>query len=83
MLPHCYGYYTLAENDLEIRVFDDIPQNIGLNTDSDPYYEIFARTTLNDYENGIRPRASLKEMLETRIILDDINAKAAALRKNK
>ena len=78
-----YGYYTLAENDLEIRVFDDIPQNIGLNTDSDPYYEIFARTTLNDYENGIRPRASLKEMLETRIILDDINAKAAALRKNK
>ena len=77
------GYYTLAENDLEIRVFDDMPQHIGLNTDSDPYYEIFARTTLNDYENGILPRASLKEMLETRIILDDINTKGAALRKNK
>ncbi len=77
------GYYTLAENDLEIRVFDEQPSHIGLNTDSDPYYEIFARTTLNDFTGGIRPRASLKEMLETRVILDDMNAKAAALRSGR
>lgn len=70
------GYYTLAENNLEMRVYGQDPQNIALNTDSDPYYEIFARTTLEDFTANRRPRASLKEMLATRIILDEMNAKA-------
>ena len=74
------GYYILAENNLEMRVFGQQTQNISLNTDSDPYYEIFARTTLKDFINGTVPRASLKEMLETRIILDDMDKLAS---KNK
>lgn len=71
------GYYILAENNLEMRVFGQQIQNVSLNTDSDPYYEIFARTTLQDFVNGTVPRASLKEMLETRIILDDMDRLAS------
>lgn len=72
------GYYILADNKLEMRVFNKEPRMVSLNTDSDPYYEIFARTTLQDFVSGTRPRASLKEMLDTRIILDEMDAKAAA-----
>ncbi|BFL41030.1 Gfo/Idh/MocA family protein [Agathobaculum faecis] len=71
------GYYILADNDLELRTFGAVPAHIALNTDSDPYYAIFARTTLADYANSARPRASLKEMLAARTILDEMNAKAA------
>ena len=60
-----------------MRVFGQQIQNVSLNTDSDPYYEIFARTTLQDFVNGTVPRASLKEMLETRIILDDMDRLAS------
>ena len=71
------GYYTLAENHLEMRVYGRAPENIALNTDSDPYYAIFTRTTLQDFISGTRPRASMKEMLAARTILDEMNAKAA------
>lgn len=71
------GYYTLAENHLEMRVYGRVPENIALNTDSDPYYAIFTRTTLQDFISGTRPRASMKEMLAARTILDEMNAKAA------
>ena len=67
------GYYILAENNLEMRIFGHETKHISLNTDSDPYYEIFARTTLQDFVAGNVPRASLKEMLATRIILDDMD----------
>ncbi|MBU3826095.1 MAG: Gfo/Idh/MocA family oxidoreductase [Candidatus Anaerobiospirillum merdipullorum] len=77
------GYNILAENNLELRHYDEPTRNISLNTDSDPYYEIFARVTLNDFVSGIRPRASLKEMLATSIILDQMNALADAQNKTK
>ena len=70
------GYYILAENDLELRKFGQDPAHIPLNTDSDVYYPIYARTTLQDCLAGTRPRASLEEMLVTRRILDEMNAKA-------
>jgi len=70
------GYYTLADNNLEIREYDEEPKNIQLSTDSDVYYSIFAKTSLNDFATGNKPRASLKEMLAVRGILDEIDAKA-------
>lgn len=70
------GYYTLADNDLEIRVFGNEPQHVALNTDSDPYYAMFARTTLEDAAEGRQPRASLREVLAARTILDEMNARA-------
>ena len=70
------GYYTLAENNLEVREFAKPVVNIPLSTDSDVYYPVFARTSLEDYVNGRRPRAALPEMLTTRRILDDMNKAA-------
>lgn len=70
------GYYTLAENNLEIRKMDEEPKNISLNTDSDVYYTTFTKTTLNDFICGNKPRASLKEMIVVRKILDQMNAKS-------
>ncbi len=75
------SYDILAENNLELRTFGKNPQNIALNTDSDVYYPIFARTTLEDFQNGRTPRASLKEMLVVRDILDRINQSAEDSRK--
>lgn len=70
------GYYTLADNNLELREFGKEPLNIALNTDSDPYYATFTETTLNDFVNGNQPRASLREVLTARTILDEMNEKA-------
>lgn len=70
------GYYVLAENKLEIREYGKDISVVPLNTDSDIYYSIFADTILTDFALGRRPRASLKEMLTVRKILDDINYKA-------
>ena len=70
------GYYILAENNLELREYGAEPKCISLNTDSDVYYPIYAATTLKDFETGTRPRASLKEMLDTRRVLDAMNAAA-------
>lgn len=71
------GYYILAENKLEIREYGVEPSFVSLNTDSDVYYNIYTETTLNDYATGTRPRASLKEMLDTARVLDAMNAAAA------
>lgn len=71
------GYYVLAENNLSIREYGSEPVNIALNTDSDVYYPLYTRTTLDDFENNKRPRASLREMLVVRTILDEMNSKAA------
>ena len=73
------GYYTLAENCLEAREFGKEPVKIPLSTDSDVYYPIFAAATLEDFAAGRRPRASLKEMLVTRRILDRMNESAGTV----
>ena len=70
------GYYILADNDLELREYGREPEHIALNTDSDVYYPVYTRTTLQDYLTGTRPRASLEEMLVVRKILDEMNARA-------
>lgn len=70
------GYYILAENHLEVREDGREPVSVSLNTDSDVYYAIYTETILHDWETGIRPRASLKEMLNVSRILDEMNAKA-------
>lgn len=70
------GYYILAENHLEVREDGREPARVSLNTDSDVYYAIYTETILHDWETGIRPRASLKEMLNVSRILDEMNAKA-------
>lgn len=70
------GYYILAENRLELREYGREPVMVPLNTDSDVYYAEYTRTTLNDWMTGTRPRASLKEMLDTAKILDEMNAKS-------
>ena len=66
---------ALAENKLELREYGTEPSTVPLNTDSDVYYAVYARTTLSDMAAGIKPRSSLKEMLDTRRILDAMNAK--------
>lgn len=70
------GYYTLADNRLEIREYDKAPASVSVNTDSDVYYEVYTKTTLNDWATGIRPRASLNEMLDVSRILDKMNGLA-------
>ena len=70
------GYYILADNHLEIREYAKNAANVSLNTDSDVYYAIFVKTSLNDFIAGNKPRASLKEMLSVRRILDEMNSKA-------
>lgn len=67
------GYYILAENQLEARVYGKETQFIPLNTDSDVYYAIYTETTLADYVNARKPRASIDEMLKTRAVLDEMN----------
>lgn len=70
------GYYVLAENKLDMREYTAEPAIIPLNTDSDVYYGIYTKATLQDMISGNQPRASLKEMLDTSRVLDAINAKA-------
>lgn len=73
------GYYILAENRLELREYSAEPASITLNTDSDAYYAEYTKTTLHDWMTGTRPRASLKEMLDVRRVLDSMDANAASL----
>lgn len=68
------GYYVLADNYLELREYGREPEHIALNTDSDVYYPVYTGTTLQDYITGVRPRASLEEMLVVRKILDEMDA---------
>lgn len=70
------GYYTLAENCLEAREYGKEVLRIPLSTDSDVYYPKFAEATLDDYVSGRTPRASLREMLTVRRILDRMNEAA-------
>ena len=71
------GYYILADDQLEERVFGKETQTIPINTDSDVYYAIYAETTLSDYINGKTPRASIREMMKVRKILDEMNRQGA------
>ena len=72
------GYYTLTDNHLEAREYGKDVVTIPLSTDSDVYYPEFAKTTLEDFVNSRRPRASLHEMLVVRKILDCMNKAASA-----
>ena len=67
------GYYTLADNKLEAREYGKPVVTVALNTDSDVYYPIFVQATLDDFVNGCKPRASIREMLTVRSILDQMN----------
>ena len=68
------GFYVLADNQLEIREYNADTNHILLNTDSDVYYAEYSRITLRDYIGGIKPRSSLKEMLNVSRILDQMNS---------
>ena len=46
------GYYILAENKLELREYGAEPAIVPLNTDSDIYYSIYTKATLNDMSCG-------------------------------
>lgn len=70
------GYYILAENRLEAREYGQPVLSIPLNTDSDVYYPIYVKTTLEDFVSGRTPRASVREMLQVRNILDRMNEQA-------
>lgn len=70
------GYYILAENKLELREYEREPKIVPLNTDSDVYYAVYTKTTLNDWNTGTRPRASLKEMLDVSVVLDEMNRRS-------
>ena len=73
------GYCTLAENQLEQRVFGAETSIESVNTDSDVYYAQYTRQTIDDFISGTRPRASLQEMLIVRDILDRMNKAAKEL----
>lgn len=68
------GYHLIADNRYEKRLFDETPQVYSVDTDSDVYYETFARESLQDFLEGREPKAGLQDMLRVRKILDDINA---------
>ena len=70
------GYYIIADNRYERRLFDNPLKVRNIDTDSDSYYETFAKESLNDFMEGKNPKAGLQEMVLVRKILDEINEKA-------
>jgi len=67
------GYHLIADNRYEKRVFDHPVREFRVDTDSDIYYETFARESLHDFLEGKEPKAGLQDMLRVRRILDKIN----------
>ncbi|MEA5033242.1 MAG: Gfo/Idh/MocA family oxidoreductase [Sphaerochaeta sp.] len=72
------GYHLISDNRYERRLFDDSSKVWNVETDSDPYYETFARESLNDFVEGKKPKAGLQDMLLVRRILDRINEKQSS-----
>ena len=70
------GYYTIKDGYIEIREFGKSAFKKYLSTDSDIYYAVYTAETLKDYVAGRVPKAGLDDMLRTRLVLDDIIAKA-------
>ena len=70
------GYYTVKDGYIEYREFGKETNREYLSTDSDIYYAVYAAETLKDYLAGNKPAAGLDDMLRTRLVLDDIIAKA-------
>ena len=70
------GYYTIRDDSVEIREYGRDAFCSNVSTDSDGYYAVYTAQTLQDYLDGVRPKANLDDMLATRLMLDDIIAKA-------
>lgn len=70
------GYYTLADNLFEKRVFGKKTERIPMSTDSDVYYPVYTLESLHQYINGEQPSAGLEEMMTVRKILDDMNERS-------
>lgn len=70
------GYYTLADNCFEKRIFGRETKKTTMSTDSDVYYPVYTLESLHQYVRGEKPRAGLEEMMTVRQILDDMNKNA-------
>ena len=70
------GYYTLGDGCFEERIFGEAVKRTRMSTDIDIYYSDFLIHSLEEYLAGRRPEAGLEEMLITRKLLDEMNAKA-------
>jgi len=69
------GYYTIRDNAMEVRRMGEPSKTLEYNTDTDPYYEVYTKQTLEAYVAGKKPAAGLDEMLNARIVLDQIISK--------
>lgn len=67
------GYFTLEQDYFEERVYGEKTIRRVMSTDSDVYYPIFVRETLRQCLAGEEPRASLRDMLAVRRVLDAMN----------
>ncbi len=72
------GYFTVKDGCFERREYGKKAYKKFLSTDSDIYYAVYTAETLKDYVTGRHPRAGLEDMLRTRLVLDDIIAKAVS-----
>ena len=72
------GYFTLEQDYFEERVYGRQTIRRVMSTDSDVYYPIFVRQTLQQYLSHEKPLAGLPEMLAVRRVLDEMNRLGAA-----
>jgi predicted dehydrogenase len=70
------GYYSLGVGFFEKRNVDRGIEKISLDTDSDAYYPVFVRETLNEFINKKTPTANQNHIYRVRKILDRIIEKA-------
>ncbi|WP_294149383.1 Gfo/Idh/MocA family protein [uncultured Clostridium sp.] len=67
------GYYTLGDGCFEERVYGEKTERTVMSTDSDVYYGTFVINSLKEYLAGEQPAAGLKQMYNTRKLLDAMN----------
>lgn len=68
------GYYVFENNLFQERHFQSVNNtSISMDTDSDVYYEVFAKQSISDFIEGNAPKAGLRDMLAVRKILDQMN----------
>ena len=70
------GYYSLGVGFFEKRNVARGIEKISLDTDSDAYYPVFVRETLNEFINRKTPTANQNHIYRVRKILDRIIEKA-------
>lgn len=76
------GYYTLGDGCFEKRIYGEKTERIMMSTDSDVYYGTFVIDSLKAYLAGEEPAAGLKQMYNTRKLLDAMNL-AGCFRQNQ